>query len=128
MAQPQLLKIDLKLTRQNSGGETERAHLYLETGKHYDGGVCSDATLYWHGANSIYRSVGLGTGGDFKRRVEFDRSARATQKVIDAQHTRNFSAEAVDALTSAALAHYGSALSELNNNPPGSWKLEPAAV
>lgn len=107
-------EINLGFTRleYNDPERPQHAVLELSTDKHYDGGLVSRASVYWHGKTmrSQAIAVGGGPGGDYSRRsVRTDRGVRATQKNIDARHAEVFPPEVVEAITAEAKAYYAEA-------------------
>ena len=102
--------IELGITRLEYGDPTrpQRAVLELSTGKHYDGGLSSRASVYWHGDYSRSQLIGIGSSeGDYSRRpARTDKAVRATQKAIDRQHAEAFTPEVVATITAEAKAHY----------------------
>jgi hypothetical protein len=110
MAQKQTRDIDLGIIRFEYG-ESERARkavLTIETSKYYNGGLISDATVYWVGDHSRQNMMSLGgDGGDYGKRLKVSaRTVKATQKNIDTQHVEVFTAETIEALIRAAKEHY----------------------
>lgn len=111
MANKREQDIDLDITRFEYGdaGRPQRAVLTICTEKGYDGGLRSEATVYWVGnhCRSNMMTIGGSAGGDFRKNLKrTERTVKATQKNIDAQHAEVFTAEVVAALTEAAKAHY----------------------
>lgn len=107
MATKQTQDIDLGLTRNEYGdtGRPQHAFLTIATDKGYRG-ITSDAQVMWHGAHSRQHAFGLGGGGDFSKVITVNKTARATQRVIDSQHGLTFTPEVIAALTAEALAYY----------------------
>lgn len=115
MAKAQRRDIDLGIKRYEYG-EAARprvAVLQIETSKHYNGGLISDAQVFWVGDHSRSQMLGIGgPGGDFGKRVKVSgRDVKATQKAIDTQHAEVFTAEVVAQLVEAAKAHYSAVIS-----------------
>lgn len=109
MATDQKIEIDLGLTRleYNDPARPRKAVLTICTSKHYNGGLESDATVYWVGAHSRQHAFGLAGGGDFKKTLlRSDRSVKATQRNIDKQHAEIFTPEVVESLTQTAKEYY----------------------
>src|SRR4051812_32200214 len=114
MATAQKQDIDLGITRYEWGklDRKQVAVLQIETSKHYNGGLESDATVYWVGnrIRSTCMSIG-GTGdGDFRKGVAIVRNVKATQKAIDRQHAGVFTPEVVAQLMEGAKLHYAKAI------------------
>jgi hypothetical protein len=106
MATKQITTIPLGLNRIDMGRETT-AHLLLETSKDLYGGIHSTATVKWMGNGFYTHSFAFGAGGgDFRKTLIADKSARATQRAIDTLHARTFTPAAVTEITASALAHY----------------------
>ncbi len=109
MAQDQNQDIELGITRLEYGDRDrpQRGVLTICTGKYYNGGVISDATVYWVGRHSRQNIVGLGVEGDYRKRLMVsDRGMTATQRNIDRQHAETFTPEVIERITEAAKAHY----------------------
>lgn len=110
MAQAKKQDIDLGITRFEYGdkGRKQKAVLTIETDKYYNGGLLSDATVYWVGDHSRQTCVALGgDGGDYRKRLSMSaREVRATQKAIDKQHAEVFTADAIAHLVDGAKLHY----------------------
>ena len=110
MAQDKRQDIDLGIIRYEYGEDTRERHAVLEirTSKYYNGGLISDATVYWVGDRGRQNCMNLGgDGGDYSNRLFVTgKSVRATQKEIDAQHARVFTREAIATLVTGAKAHY----------------------
>lgn len=109
MANAQRQDIDLGITRLEYGNQTrpQQATLQIETSKYYNGGLLSDASVYWVSENCRQQLMSLGDGsGDYSRRLLINKSAKATQKNIDAQHAQVFTPEVVAQLTEYAKLHY----------------------
>jgi hypothetical protein len=111
MATSQTKQIDLGITRYEFGemDRPRRAVLEIQTGKHYNGGLASDASVYWVGNHSRQQLIGVGgfSGGDYSSRLKTSpRDVKATQKAIDRQHAEVFTDEVVAGLVAAARAHY----------------------
>lgn len=112
MATKRTQEIDLGLTRREYADDpksTRRAVLEIETSKAYNGGVESDATVYWHGDHSRQHSFGLAGGGDFSKRLKRDTTVKATQKAIDTQYAQVFTADVLAALMAEAKEYYAGA-------------------
>lgn len=114
MANAQKQDIDLGITRFEYGEEDRKqiAVLQIQTSKYYNGGLISDATVYWVGQHSRQNCMSLtGNGGDYGKRLKISgREIKATQKAIDRQHAEVFTPERIAQLTEYAKAHYASAL------------------
>lgn len=111
MAKEQQSDIDLGITRFEYGDteRPQRAVLTVSTSKYYNGGLISNATVYWVGDHSRQNMMCLGdpSGGDYTNRLKVSaRTVKATQKAIDTQHAEVFTAEAIARLTQAAKDHY----------------------
>jgi hypothetical protein len=105
----QEIELGLNRLEYDDPGRPFRAVLVLETDKHYNGGVESNATVFWVGSHSRQHAFGLAGGGDFRKSIQRDKTLRATQKAIERQHATAFTPEAIEELTRAAIAHYGAA-------------------
>lgn len=109
-------KIELGITRLEYGeaDRPQRAVLELSTHKHYNGGLISTATVFWHGEHSKSNLISLGGGsGDFTRRLRVsERTVRATQKNIDTQHAAAFPPDVIASQTQAAKDHYARFVAE----------------
>jgi hypothetical protein len=116
MATSQKQDIELGITRYEYGEMARRrvAVLQIETSKYYNGGLISDAGVYWVGDHSRQSCISLtGSGGDYGKRLKVtDRNVKATQKAIDKQHAEVFTADAVSALVEAARRHYAGVIRE----------------
>lgn len=110
MANAQKQDIDLGITRFEYGeaSRERRAVLQIETSKYYNGGLISDAGVYWVGDHSRQNCMSLGgDGGDYGKRLKISaKTVKATQRNIDAQHAEVFTSEAIERLTQAAKDHY----------------------
>lgn len=111
MAENKTQEIELGITRMeyDDPERPQRAVLELQTAKHYDGGLVSRASVYWHGKHSRSHAIGVGnsTTGDYSRRpARTDTGVRATQKNIDTRHAEIFTPEVVETITAEAKAHY----------------------
>jgi len=110
MANARKQDIDLGITRLEYGeaSRERRAVLQIETSKYYNGGLISDADVYWVGASSRQRMVSLGDdSGDYGKRLFVSaKDVRATQGAIDRQHAEVFTADVIARLTQAAKDHY----------------------
>ena len=113
MATSQKQDIDLDIVRYEYG-ETSRARravLEIETSKYYNGGLISDASVYWVGDHSRQQMLSLGNDadGDYSKRLLVSaRTVKATQKAIDTQHAQVFTTEVIADLTKAAKERYAS--------------------
>lgn len=112
MAQDKRQDIDLGIVRFEYGeaARSRRAVLEIATRKHYNGGLISDATVYWVGDHSRQNCMSLGgNGGDYNYRLRVTpKDMRATQKNIDLLHAQVFGEDVVAGLVRAAKAHYAS--------------------
>lgn len=110
MANKQRQDIDLGILRYEYGDESRKqnAVITIETGKYYNGGLISDATVYWVGNNCRQNLITFGeSGGDYGKRLKIsDKTVKATQKAIDKQHAEVFTPETVAGLVEAAKLHY----------------------
>jgi len=107
MAEDRKITIDLQLTKNDFRGRTQRAELHLETKKqNFGGGIVSTAYVFWVQPGSQEHAYGFGVCGDFSSRLFHDKTARATQSKIDAQHARIFTPETVENFTHSARQHY----------------------
>lgn len=110
MAQERTRDIDLGITRLEYGDENrpQRAVLTLTTRKYYNGGLISDATVYWVGHHSKQNMMSLGgDGGDYGKRLRLsERTVKATQRNIDAEHAAAFPQDVIESMTQAAKDHY----------------------
>lgn len=123
--------IELGITRLEYGDHArpQRAVLELSTGKHYDGGLVSRASVYWHSDHSRSQLIALGdSGGDYSHGPSrTDRSVRATQKAIDKLHADVFTTDVVQMLIAEAKAHYA-AVVEVGKDDMRNTYLKPGAV
>lgn len=114
MATAQKRDIDLGITRYEYGdaGRAQRAVLQIETSKYYNGGLISDAAVYWVGVHCRQNCISLGTdGGDYGKRLKISgREVKATQKAIGTQHAEVFADEVVAGLVAAAKERYAAAI------------------
>lgn len=114
MAETTKQDIELGITRLEYGDaeRPQRAVLQIETSKYYNGGLISDASVYWIGRNCRQQMIGLGgSGGDYsKRLIVSERTVRATKGNIAKQHAAAFTPEVVAGLTQAAKDHYAAAV------------------
>lgn len=110
MAKSQSQDIDLGITRYEYGDVARKqvAVLQIQTRKYYNGGLISDATVYWVGNHSRQNCIALGgDGGDYGKRLKISaRDVKATQKAIDRQHAEVFTPEAIAQLVEYAKLHY----------------------
>lgn len=109
MASSQRRDIDLGITRFERGDNAAKkvAVLQIETRKHYNGGLISDASVFWVGDYSRSQLLSFGAdGGDYSKRLKVSSKAKATQKAIDSQHAEVFTDVAVDALVDDAKGYY----------------------
>lgn len=111
MAENKTQEIELGITRLEYGDpeRPQRAVLELQTAKHYDGGLASRASVYWHGKHTRSHAMGVGNSktGDYSRRpTRTDKAVRATQKAIDRRHAEIFTPEVVETIIAEAKAHY----------------------
>ena len=110
MANKQTQDIDLGITRLEYGdaARPQRGVLTICTGKYYNSGLISDATVYWVGNHSRQNCVSLGTdGGDYGKRLKVsEKTVKATQRNIDKQHAEVFTVTTIADLTEAAKLHY----------------------
>lgn len=131
MAEKKEQKIELGFTRLEYGdpARPQRAVLELSTDKHYDGGLVSRASVYWHSDHSRSQLIALGgSGGDYSHRPSrTDRSVRATQKAIDKLHADVFTPDVIQMLTAEAKAHYA-AVVEAGNDDMRNTYLKPEAA
>lgn len=90
------------------------AVLEIETGKYYNGGLISDANVYWVGDHSRQSCLSLGgKDSDYNKRLKISaKTVKATQKAIDTQHAEVFTAEAVADLVKYAKLHYARVVRE----------------
>lgn len=112
MANAQKQDIDLGITRFEYGesARPQRAVLQIETSKYYNGGLISDASVYWIGNRSRQSCLSLGgDGGDYGKRLLIS-DKKATQGNIDRQHKEVFTPEVVAKLVQAATERYASAV------------------
>lgn len=106
MATERKHEINLGLSRTESG-RRQVAHLVLVTRRHYNGGIISDAKVFWVEDRCRSHALSLGDDiGDFSEQLKVADSVRATQKSIDTQHAEVFTSETIEQLTAAARAHY----------------------
>lgn len=117
MATAQKQDIDLGITRYEYGEQDRKqaAVLQIETSKYYNGGVLSDASVYWIGRTSRQQLISLGgdSVGDYSKRLKLSgREVKATQKAIDRQHAEVFTPEVVAQLVETAKRHYAKAVRE----------------
>ncbi len=112
MSQKQMQDIELGIVRLEYGdaARPQRAVLTIETSKYYNGGLISDATVYWVGRNCRSNMITLGgtdSEGDYGERLKVsERTVKATQKAIDRQHAEVFTPEVVAQLMGYAKLHY----------------------
>lgn len=110
MATSQRQDIELGIMRYEYGDSDRKqvAVLQIQTTKHYNGGLISDASVYWVGKNSRSQLMSLGAGGgDYSKRVKVSgREVKATQKAIDKQHAEVFTAELLAQMTDEARLYY----------------------
>lgn len=111
MATKKTEDIDLGITRLEYGdtARPQRAVLTIETSKYYNGGLISDASVYWIGKHSRQQTISMGTpgGGDYSKRLKISgQNVKATQRAIDNQHAEVFTTETKVRLSEAAKAHY----------------------
>lgn len=109
MAQAQKQDIDLGIVRLEYGdaARPQRATLQIETSKYYNGGLISDAGVYWVGATCRQQLISMGgDDGDWQKRMIVNRTAKATQKNIDTQHAQAFTPEVIAQLAEYAKLHY----------------------
>ncbi len=107
-AQKQDIDLAIKRLEYGEADRPQHAVLTIETSKHYNGGLISDATVYWVGAHSRQNTMALhGDGGDYRKRLfNSARTVKATQRAIDRQHAEVFTPEVVAGLVQAAHEHY----------------------
>ncbi len=112
MSQKQTQDIELGIVRLEYGDSArpQRAVLTIETSKYYNGGLISDAHVYWVGNSCRSNMMSIGgddSVGDYSKRLNVSpRTVKATQKAIDKQHAEVFTAEAVAGLVQGANEHY----------------------
>lgn len=111
MATSQRQDIDLGIVRYEYGesARARRAVLQIKTAKYYNGGLISDASVYWVGDHSRQNMISFGNDqdGDYSKRLLISaRTVKATQKAVDTQHAQVFTAEVIADLTKAAKASY----------------------
>ena len=82
---------------------TEKAILHCSTAKALGGGIYSQCNIQF---NTPEGFTTFAIGGDYRRVLERDPKARATQKALAAQHARNFSPAQITALIEEATAFY----------------------
>ncbi len=112
MSQKQMQDIELGIVRLEYGdaARPQRAVLTIETRKHYNGGLISDAHVYWVGNSCRSNMMSIGgddSVGDYSKRLSVSpRTVKATQRAIDKQHADVFTTFAIAGLVEAAKAHY----------------------
>jgi hypothetical protein len=110
MADDRKQDIELGLTRPSTTYEDERrAVLTIDTGKSYNGGIRSTATVFWCNGRSRSHAFGIGNtaSGDWSKQLkQTERTVKATQKAIDRQHAEVFTAEVIADLAAKAKTYY----------------------
>lgn len=109
MAHSQKADIELGIVRYEYGDKNRKqmAVLQIETDKYHNGGLLSDASVYWVGASMRSRCMSLGGSGfsDYDKRLKLS-PGRATQNAIDKQHMEVFTKEVLASLVEYAKLHY----------------------
>ena len=82
------------------------AQLEITTGKHYDGGIRSRATVVYRTAHGFRTAIGMGAGcGDYSRGIMSDPKARCTEKKVKEFHAQSLTH--IELVLAGIRDHYG---------------------
>lgn len=101
------IQLGIKRLEYGDVNRPQLAVLTIETGKHYNGGIVSRASVFWVGRSSRCQLISMGgISGDFSKRLLATAKTRVTQGVVDKQHAEVFTPETRAQLVETAKSHY----------------------
>lgn len=109
--QTQHIPLDYLDRKYNTGCKTT-GRLTLETGKDCKGGLFASYKVEHVGGGFATHAFGMGDGGDIRKTIVRNPTARVTQKAIDTLHAQTFTPEAIAAIEATVREYYTNGLND----------------